>query len=225
MRSNIEKSTKYRYDKHTFDNIDNEYKAYWLGFLYADGYILSKRKHSSKKMGLALSIKDEKHMRKFKNFMNTDAPIKIYENYTFNKKYCRLLFTGDYICNTLIDKGMLEHKSLILLFPSIHQVPEEFIRHFLRGYFDGDGSIVKRSKKESSKAYTISLLGTKEFLSHIIKKYNLKCKLEKKKGVETNNYYIRIHSINEVEKVLDYIYKDSNIYLDRKYNIYKKIKE
>ena len=61
----LQKPDKYYYNKHFFDVIDTEEKAYWLGFMYADGYITSK----SFRIGLSLAIKDIEHLRKFNAFL------------------------------------------------------------------------------------------------------------------------------------------------------------
>ena len=65
-KSNIT-SRKYSCDENYFECIDNEEKAYWLGFIYADGYITSKRAHGSQNFGVSLAIKDKKTFRKIKS--------------------------------------------------------------------------------------------------------------------------------------------------------------
>lgn len=61
---------KYKLDEECFKTIDSEAKAYWLGFLAADGYICS-----SKVVGCKLGIKDVEHLKKLGMFFKTDMPI------------------------------------------------------------------------------------------------------------------------------------------------------
>mgnify|MGYP002625860766 CR=1 FL=1 len=62
----------------------------------------------------------------------------------------------------LIRLGAIPNKSLILEFPK--DIPNDLIRHFVRGYFDGDGCISKNEDR-------CSLVSTENFcveLSHIL---------------------------------------------------------
>ena len=67
--------------------------------------------------------------------------------------------------------GCVENKSLILTFPSKEQVPEEFIYHFIRGYFDGDGSICKKEKSNCTN-YSINIVGTESFIKSLSQYFN-----------------------------------------------------
>src|SRR5271166_7037406 len=57
-----------------FETIDSEEKAYWLGFLLADGSI-QVRKNVQKIVKLALAIEDKEHLEKFKKFVNSKLAI------------------------------------------------------------------------------------------------------------------------------------------------------
>ena len=145
-----------------FEKIDTEEKAYWLGFLYADGSVGSKED----KIELGLAEKDLKHIEKFKTFMNINNKI----SYREKTKSYRMSFRSAKCKQDLIDKGCIPKKSLILDFPNENQVPKELQRHFIRGYFDGDGSIStpKNSYGPRKNGRTISFIGTQDFLQSII---------------------------------------------------------
>ena len=122
-------------DDTLFESIDNPFKAYWLGFLYADGnitYNLLKTKYS---VELCLSEKDLDHLEKYKNFLNTSKKI----SYRSNTKSYRLNIQSKKMCENLINLGCTPKKSLTLKFPEF--LSEDLVNHFIRGYFDGDGSI------------------------------------------------------------------------------------
>lgn len=94
----------------------------------------------------------------------------------------------------LIKQGCIPNKSLVLTFPNKHQVPENLINHFIRGYFDGDGSIsygirerYSVRKKQNVKRLSVSaqFIGTKEMLAVIDDYVNFNG-LEKEKRRDSN---------------------------------------
>lgn len=67
-RSNKQNSRKYQVDHGYFNTIDSEEKAYWLGFLYADGYVSKRAKQ--KLVGCALQKSDSPHLDKLKQSLS-----------------------------------------------------------------------------------------------------------------------------------------------------------
>lgn len=192
-----------------FETIDTEEKAYWLGFMYADGYVSKDRND----IELSLCLNDIQHLEKFKDFIGWSGEVKIDTN------RCRVAFRDTKIKEGLIDKGCVPQKSLILTFPSESQVPDNLIPHFMRGYFDGDGCICN-----TDKTFEVSVIGTDTFLEKMIDKLNLRKKKIYVLGKNKNNYRYCLQSKNDAEQYLDILYKDCNIYLDRKYEKYKNFK-
>lgn len=96
-------------DENIFDNINTEEKAYWLGFIFADGYISSKSFHFE----LSLSLKDKDHLQKFSDFCKYTKSIKT-DSYR-----CRFCLRNKHLWNTLNNYGCVPQKSLILKFPNI----------------------------------------------------------------------------------------------------------
>lgn len=191
-----------------FEKIDNEEKAYWLGFLYADGNVVYNILKTEYRIELGLSIKDYSHIEKFKKFLNCNNKIKIRDK----TKSCRIQICSKKMCEDLIKLGCFPKKSLILKFPNNNQVPEYLIKHFIRGYFDGDGCISIDNKKNT---FSTSLLGTFEFTNYITKKYN--STLNK---YHINNTYTLRFKVKDALIFLYDIYNNSNIYLDRKFEKY-----
>lgn len=122
------------------------------------------------------------------------------------------------------------NKSLILKFPNNKQVPEHLLKHFIRGSVDGDGHIRRAGKNENSIAYNFQLLGTYEFLDSVLDFFiknkiitNKKNIIKKDKRREkVNNFYITFHG-NNARSIICYLYKDSKIYLNRKYEVAKNV--
>lgn len=189
-----------------FDVIDTEEKAYWLGFLYADGNI--NKHNTSYSIELSLKEDDLKHIEKFKTFMCSDNKI----SYREKQKAYRISIGSRRIYERLTELGCMPNKSLILKFPTEEQVPESLLRHFIRGYFDGDGCLSLKHNITST-VPCVSILGTGNFLSGIQKIYN--GRLSKR---DNENIYTLRFRKEEGNRFLRDIYTDSHIYLERKYN-------
>lgn len=139
---------KYFLNENTFSQW-SESVAYWIGFICADGNI-SKEIRGGRTLTINLARKDENHISKLKNFLETNIPIYQYEVFQNNKKYeiSRLSVSSKFLCDTLIEKGILENKTYRTNFPL--GIPEKYISHFIRGYFDGDGSLTVHTPKIST---------------------------------------------------------------------------
>jgi intein-encoded DNA endonuclease-like protein len=194
-----------------FEKIDTEEKAYWLGFLYADGSVGS----TESKVELSLAEKDFHHIEKFKEFMGINNKIA----YRDKAKAYRISFRSDSCKQDLIKQGCIPKKSLILKFPTKQQVPFYLIRHFIRGYFDGDGWFTN-----TDSCFQIGLIGTVDFIKGFLDTVD-------NININTQNKIFTVHredgakryvfgAINDVTNFLNWIYKDANIYLDRKYELY-----
>lgn len=218
----LKKSMIY-YDKDKFHNIDNEQDAYWLGFLYADGYVIaSKNKNHTPYFGVQLQKRDEEHLRKLNKFMNGNATIyhvpkksPCSDNYY---EQSSISFSGSQLVNNLIENGCVPRKSTIIQFP--YNISNELYRHFIRGYFDGDGSVGAYGKYKYIRA-SIEC-ASYDFLTsikNILNENDITCGISK----DYNAWKLYIGGMKNTNKFLNYLYKDSSIYLDRKYYKYIKL--
>jgi hypothetical protein len=200
----INPNGKQKINSNIFNKIDSEEKAYWLGFLYADGYVSIKKNTVS----LELGLKDKEHLKKFNQFLNKELSIK--EDHF----RVRCIFQDFQIKKDLIELGCVSQKSLILKFPTFDQVPKDYIHHFIRGYIDGDGSIFI-----TNNLIHLSILGTKEFLESLkeILGYKNQTLHYNNKTTKTNCYFISFCNIKAFS-IFNLIYSDSTIFLERKYN-------
>lgn len=213
-----------KFNEHIFDTIDTEEKAYWLGFLFADGYV-SKNKYL---VEVDLKGSDINHLIKLNNFIGYETNhVTVSESKCNNKKFprCRLWMCSRHLWKTLNDYGCTPQKSLTLKFPDISIFEsKDLILPFIRGYFDRDGyfsyMLYKRSEVSIVKPL-IGFIGTKEFLDKIIEYLDLtknnRCK--DKRRPDSNTFSIRITK-NDYLNIIDRLYENSKIYLDRKYKMY-----
>lgn len=202
-------------DDTIFEKIDTEEKAYWLGFLYADGCNYYHPEQTQYSVELQLAKKDYGHLEKYRKFLKGSKPITFKES----TQSFRYDIRSKKMCEDLIRLGCIPRKSLVLKFPTEDQLPKHLIHHFIRGYFDGDGHIAKGSLHQMS----VGILGTYEFLSSICNMFNIPISVIKKDIRHKNNTFYILFKVGEYLKFLYYIYKDSTIYLDRKFDRYQKM--
>lgn len=226
----VNKQNELKFDNTVFDSIDSEEKAYWLGFIFADGYISSYNEGEKPIYNFELSLKssDKEHLHKFNKFMKhrDNNHVKLGKINYNDKVYfrCRWAIRDKHLWETLNSYGCTPRKSLTLKFPPENIFKNvSLIRHFIRGYFDGDGSFSRHLHKTIVSPH-IELLGTSEFLDMVEKYSNIFGRRGKDKRWTNNTEYIE-YRLEDGINFINYIYKESKIYLDRKYKLYDFFKQ
>lgn len=210
-----------KYNRDFFEIIDTEEKAYWLGFVYADGYVTTENR-----FGIELGIKDLSHLEKFTKSLEYNG--KIRSRIRNGNETCLILIKNGKVFKDLEDKGVFRDKTYSSEFPSDKQVPPNLVNHFLRGYFDGDGCYHFNRRKVPRKDR-----GWKIY-NKLSKEISLTCKSEKmineiraqllSQGIESridinpkgDLPVLRISNIENMVKLINYLYKNATLYLDRK---------
>lgn len=206
---------KYQHNTHSFKVIDCEEKAYWLGFLYADGNVFEPRGQ----IELGLAEKDMKHLEAFRDFISPQRPLKRRIVRLNNKQYTsyRIQVNSMEIVKDLIGKGCIPKKSLTITFPHEDIVPKHLIHHFIRGYFDGDGSAIMRKEKTCKDQAVVFIVGTKPFLESLVQYLSSVGISNKNQFYKKGNAYsYHITGNGNYQKFHNYIYNNSTIYLKRK---------
>jgi LAGLIDADG-like domain len=209
---------KYALDFNFFNQIDTEEKAYIFGFLYADGCL-----YRTSIIFNICSI-DIDILEKIRNVMQFTGQIYINpprdcklknEKVIHIKEQSRLQITNKFLIEQLKKLGLTERKSKTLVFPQT--VPKHLLRHFIRGYFDGDGSV---SIDRNCLRLNCSFVGTHEFLSEI-KNILMKNSIDSGKIYKHNGMsYLRVGKYWNIKKFYTFLYHDSKIFLSRKNNIF-----
>lgn len=227
MKNNIEPinftNRTINFNENYFETIDNEHKAYWLGFIMADGYIhLSNNKTSrtSKRLSINISIKDIEILNNFQKDINISKNcIKIYTpkgTYSSNQM-CSITINSKILVNNLIKNGINFNKTGHEYIPNT--IPNELIRHFIRGFLDGDGSISSRKNNKISLGFCSSSKIILEQTNYHFN--NIGCTLRKINfDNKKNMYYLYYHSSFDLCKAYNYLYDNSTIYLKRKHDKY-----
>lgn len=224
----------YDYNRDYFETIDTPEKAYWLGFLYTDGYVTT-----GCRWGVELSITDYEHLEKLNKALDSNIVIrtrtrkaKSYRGYDIKEvTNCSLMYKNKKMYEDLVSKGVLPNKTHTLQFPSESIVPKHLLKHFIRGLFDGDGSLVFNYKDVARKdrggricrrlSKEISFVCKSiEFIETLHSVILEECGVDFRKDTNSrdNLAVLRLSRKDDMGTFLEYLYSDSKVYLSRKYD-------
>ena len=197
-----------------FENIDNEYKAYFLGLLIADGCIFKFCKNTMFVM-LSLQERDSYMVENFAKVVGANR--KVLVDKRDNSK--SITISSNKMASDLSKYGVIEKKTFSTYLPMIRK---DLMKHLVRGILDGDGNVGKRFTNKGNVRWQIAFCGSerlmieiKNFLVYELDVYDIKvCK-------EKNIYSIRWTSKEDFLKICDYLYEGSNIYLIRKRQVFE----
>ena len=203
-----------------FEKIDTEDKAYFLGFIKADGYIDKTRN----RFALRIQEKDIEILNRLCDVL--DLPLarinkivrsKDSEYYSEKRQDCvELAITNTRFVNHIIN---VKDQSIL------KKIPEELKFHFIRGYFDGDGSINYRDIKKLK--FTMNIMGNvgdDHILQYILQDFDFKLYMDKR----SNLPFLQTANPKTIESFRNKCYSDCFIYLTRKkvkFDLFKFTKE
>lgn len=226
-RANVPFVNKYPIKEDYFDKIDSEDKAYFLGLLYADGCNNEKRNAIS----IGLQEKDKYILEIFREKIGLSKPLSFRnrkkEKVTYQNEY-KLNIINKKLSKRLSELGCWTNKSMTLQFPDEGQIPNNLLNHFIRGVWDGDGHVgLHKRKKNNWTLVDVSLTSTEMFCDKLSKVLRIK-------GINTSitaknkskiTRQLHINSRPQAVEFLNWIYKDSTVFLKRKYDKYQEIKK
>lgn len=189
--------------------------AYILGFILSDGCIVkSKRKGHSDSLKFGIYFKDIDILEKIKRSLKSKHKI------SRSADAFHLSIASQIIVDDLKSLGVTYRKSLSEHVPKI---PKVFIRDFIRGFVDGDGSV----KIDKSGYPNLAVYGGEQIIKFIrdnfLKSFDIYSKMLRLTNNGQGKYlYLIAYRCNSAQTLLDYLYKDSKLFLDRKYNLVKK---
>ena len=217
----------YQLNENYFETIDSREKAYFLGLLAADGCIhKSIPGKRNTRISLTLKVEDKyiiDALAKAIDYRGTVRIITIRSGQYAGHQYGRLVFTSNKMTADLSKYGITSSKSSTFQYPLI---PEEFNYDFIRGYFDGNGSVfISNEKHWRTKKITpvihFRFCGPEKLLVEIQNKLNIKGRLVKSK--KSFVYELQCKRNVQANIFFSKIYTDTNLYLKRKYDIFKNV--
>lgn len=211
----------YYLDETFFDTIDSDEKAYWVGFIAADGCIYHPTDNRQDILSITLQNEDKEHLEKFKQALKTQKPLSYHQR--CDRQYVSLQISSNHLVQSLKNIGIDYRKTYDVKWP---RLPEEFIPSYIRGYFDGDGSISKNIQINKMHRVNIGIVGFEENLQNFQKYLSQKnirslIVLDKRENKYTKQNFANLSFTNKKEKnkFLHLIYDNATVYLDRKYTL------
>ena len=224
---------RYIFNTEYFNNINTADKAYWLGFIWSDGYIAKRDrgKHFEYNLKIALKESDYHHLEKFVKNINGNYPIHFYDSTGFKNqetksRECRIFITNKKVVSYLYeDLGIIPRRTN----PNklIEIIPENLHKYFILGVFDADGSFSAYQKDTYGEKLNVAFGGSIQLLNfiqrHLIEKEIIKdsCRKLTQRHENKDGDWKTLSFSGKVQgmKILNYLY-NSPIYLDRKYQKY-----
>lgn len=206
-------------DHHYFDSPIDEARAYWIGFILADGYVTEKRYGQTRRLAIRLADADRGHLEKFKAAIGSGHKIISVTGSDNSESSCQFSVSSAEMVESLARYGVVPRKSAKQTVPD--RIPEGMLAHFYRGYFDGNGGIC-RSK---SSKWQISNCASHEFLDQ----FNSWLHSQLDGHHASIKHYDGIHrsawaGTHRCLEILSTMYDGASIFLDRKMALYKELR-
>ncbi len=202
----------YNVDLEYFKQIDTPNKAYFLGLFHSDGC----NSNNPYYIRINLQEEDKQILEKLRLDIKYEGPLKYIKKQGNRKNQWSLYIVSKNLSEDLTNLGYPKNKTHKVLFPKYIDKP--LIRHFIRGVFDGDGCIhVKKHHTFSIVGTYDTLLGIQEYFNNYLEVKSIIVESQSK-GI----FRLIVSKMMDIFNILTHLYKDSELYLDRKYNIYEK---
>lgn len=210
-----------KFNEDYFEVIDTPEKAYFLGFIFADGCLIDNPKEYRYKLNIKIHNKDEDILKKFISLL--DSEVKIWRSN--HREISEIGFSSKKMINDLKKIGLHPNKTYTISYPKID---ENLERHFLRGYFDGDGCIrINEDKRDNSKRGDLRIVGgSVNFIETLNKRMNklFGVNLNKLYGPKNKEYkFVGWAGMSDIEKIYNGFYSETDLFLNRKKIIFDEV--
>ena len=194
--------------KNGFDNVN----SYIYGLIVSDGCLIYTGRNKNR-LSIMLGLNDKEMIEKLHKYMCFGN--KVYKQ---NKQYS-IKYRNEESIDFLIKNGLIQRKSLEIDFPIL---PIEFMPSFIRGYFDGDGSISLRIESDKIYGRVAFTSGSINFLrglqNCLYYNFNIMSHIYDGGHKDTKTMALVITRRSEIDKLYNMMYDDTDFYLYRKYN-------
>jgi hypothetical protein len=210
-----------KFNEDYFEIIDTPEKAYFLGFIFADGCLIDNPKEYRYKLNIKIHNKDEEILKKFISLL--DSEVEIWRSN--HRDISEIGFSSKKMINDLKNLGLHQNKTYTIDYPNID---ENLERHFLRGYFDGDGCIrINKDERDNSKRGDLRIVGgSVNFIETLNKRMSklFGVNLNKLYGPKNKEYkFVGWAGMSDIEKIYYGFYSETDLFLNRKKIIFDEV--
>lgn len=192
-----------------FHQIDCEQKAYWLGFIAADGCAI--KSGACRYLQVTLQRRDVNHIRQLAEHMAFKGPIHFYRGQDGIRRPC-LRVCSSRVADDLERIGIFPAKTASV---KPWRGPDGLLRHYWRGVVDGDGSLYQANQ---TKQWCIALNGNQVmvegFASFVQNKTGEKAIVRRDR--DTNSFYVRYGAMRVCKEICRLLCGGATVFLDRK---------
>ena len=194
-----------------FANIDTPAKAYWLGILITDGYVIDSREHCEPQIGLELI--DSGLVEKFRTFLGVENPVLVMNRgrSELHKPMYRVTVYSRRMAEDLGKYGVVPRKTFTTYLPIL---TPDLMPHLLRGILDGDGTVSRRADGEVIMGYCGNERLVIEIRMWLISRLGVSDNKVHRNGSIS---FIQWSARSDVEKLGRYLYQGAEVYLERKF--------
>lgn len=224
--------SKYYFNENYFDNINNSHKAYWIGFIWADGYVSHRIRGNKDEYCLKISLQESDfgHLQKFVKDIDGNIDVKFYkiDGYKENIE-SRICIYKKYLPQTLMNKyGIIPNRTDCS--KVLSAIPKEYTKDFIRGLLDADGSFTiyqcmcndgyvhnKAHVTFGANGALLTYIENALVENKIVEKSS-RTQFKRHEGADGQWRQLRFSGIKQTYNILHWLYDGSDIYLDRKFN-------
>jgi hypothetical protein len=190
-----------------------EDSGYVLGYIYADGNTQNNPGRSRWALTITASEKDVDHLDRVRQLLQVTKPLL----YSAKTRSCRMIISNRALVEKLIGIGVNPRKSLVVEFP---RIPNVYLRHFIRGVVDGDGSVSYFNRKRSPYFEIRIFSGSRRFLVGASQAIETVTTISANVQHSHGNTYVIRYSSSRGERLGAWLYDDAHIFLERKHQAY-----
>lgn len=205
------KVKKYNFNEDYFEVIDSEDKAYFLGFIVADGSV------NSISNIIQITQKEPEILYEFKKYILYEGDLAKSKN----RNVFDIKISSSKMKSDLLSLGISPNKTMSVKYPNI---PENLQNHFMRGVFDGDGCIsIHHDKRDNTDRGQVNICsGSFEFINRYVDNLVKYCDVKKNNIRQPKGTYYVVDwgGLSDVENIYRFLYKDATIFLERKKKTY-----
>ncbi len=215
-RPNLGGQRKYDLDDCFFDSIDTEAKAYWLGFITADGCVRSGPQGTAgwnlNQVNVKLKASDAGHLEKLKADLSAESPLIPVPHKSHPG--VQVSFSSRRLVGSLMRIGVTPRKSLTV---QPWTGPDDLMRHYWRGMFDGDGTIARHPGDRPK--WHLRMLGSEAVVEAFRVWASATCGSAADKYPKGNIWSWTVGGLAAPQALVRELYDGSTVYLDRKYEL------